>query len=68
MALTRFPPKLQPSLTYSLETVPDGDPVTLGLLLSGAEDVKGKAGRIGAMIPPNGINSSINSIIMQIFS
>lgn len=57
MALTRFPPNLQPSLTYRLETVPDGDPVTLGLLLSGAGDVKDKAGRIGAMIPPNGINS-----------
>ena len=58
MALTRFPPKLQPPLTYRVETVHDGDTMTLGLLLlSGTGDVKDKAGRIGAMIPPNGINS-----------
>ena len=40
--------------------------MTPGLpLLSGAGDIKDKAGRVGAMVPPNGKSPPFNSILKE---
>ena len=41
--------------------------MTLGCRLhSGSEDVKDEAGRIGAMVPPNGISPQSNSTLKEV--
>ena len=35
------------------------------LLLSGVGDVKDEAGRVDAMVPPNGISPQFNSILKE---